>query len=183
MASPLKEYFQDQLLWTDYSQKKFHFPRLVQYQDEYQFYSRICVCDLWVFTFSPSSSVSLTFSLLCGTKNLYRVYLLSSLFSKYIFVKVVFTTALCIFSVVIMKAPHWRLLVKYVCFYQEIFITGCKALSRITVRIYVWCLLYVVTMTNQILLNGFILGQVIRCFDPNVVCMFWNLVLESFFLL
>ena len=107
-ASPLKEYFQGRSSRTNYSGRKLRCPRLVQCQYQYQICSFIRICDLWGLTCSPSTPMSLKFPLLCGTKILYQVYLLSSTFFTYIFGQVVVTTALCIFSAVITAATYWR---------------------------------------------------------------------------
>ena len=117
-ASPLKEDFQDWSLRIDYSWTQFRFPRLGQCQYKYQIYSCIRVWDFWGLACSPSTPVSLKFPLLCGTKIMYRLYLLRSIFSTYIFGKEVVTTALYIFSVVITTDPHWSILVYYVYFWS-----------------------------------------------------------------
>ena len=115
-ASSVKKKFQDWLLYTYSSHTQFRCPCLGKCQDQYQFYSCICVCYFWGLTCYPSTPVILTFELLCGTKILYWVYLLSSIFFTYIFCKVVVTTELCIFTVVITTDLHWKLLIYYVYF-------------------------------------------------------------------
>ena len=111
---------------------------------QYKIYSCIRVCNLWGLTCSQSTSVRLTFPLLCGNKIIYRVYLLSSIFFTYVFSKVVVTAAFCIFSVVITTAPHWRFLVCYVYYlsgdhHHRIFgpvYNHCQALSVLFIFIH-----------------------------------------------
>ena len=110
-AYPLKQDCRVWLLHTNYSLRQFCCLLLNQCHYQYQFYSRIRVCDFWGLTCSPCNSMIMEFTLLRGIKIMHQVYLLSSLFFTYIFGKVVVTTAFYIFSVVITTDPHWRLLV------------------------------------------------------------------------
>ena len=113
-ASTLEEDFQDRSLRTNYSQKEFHFPQLGQCQDQYKTYSHIRVCDMWGLTCFSELDISIIMW--------YQNYVLSIFTQLHIFTynfgKVVVTTALCIFSVVIATATHWRLLVYYVYFWS-----------------------------------------------------------------
>ena len=111
-ASPLKEGSQNQLLRTNYYWRHFRCPFLVQCQYQCQFYSCICVFDLWGLTCLPVTPVRLTFLLIFGTKILYQVCLLRSRFSMYIFGRLAF----CIFSVVVTMDPRWRILVLFCMF-------------------------------------------------------------------
>ena len=112
------EDFQYRSLWTNDSMRQFICPWVGQCKYQYQICFCICVCAFLGHHLLPIHSYELDISIIMWYQNsVLSIFTHIQIFT-YISGKVVVTTALCIFSVVITTSPHWRLMVYYVYFWS-----------------------------------------------------------------